>query len=587
MQPIYKSNSGILINITNVCPDKYRNTLHYDRHYREDQRANMNVSQFSEALWSLEEWPQDHWIGIIGGEPLEHPQLEEICYAIKMFKFATDHRIGIWTSCEVEKHPHAILIDETFDFVIFTPVSKQQCVKCRHSPITVAVSEVVENEELSHKLIEKCCVSSVWGGVVNHKGAYFCEVAAELDLLLNDGVNAWSCEHNWWKRDPPDFEKQIQACCYNCGMPVPMEGEPIAQQREKFTANLLTKFRERGLSCVSAEEVEIVTNRLSKEDIVAGLKSWAPASYREDAVKSQGCKHFSVDTPDVEKSARKEIVRKMLVTIPHYFSYVAGSRYCSTNSKDPTPRIAALTRCIMSFYHSFGNKQYLLNEISSIPERANASTMLEVDVVVCTQGENHILSSLSIERNYFSHVSFAVDPLFLGFECRRVLQDNLGKYDYYCYVEDDLIIHDPYFMRKIQWFSQLVHPLAVLQPNRFEHSMNKKADKCYIDGQIYTIPDKFRSIVNGDFLGEEVSFMTPPDNPHSGCYFLTHEQMEHWSKQTHFLVHDTSFVGPLESAATSGIAKTFELYKPSLHNANFCEIEHFGDAYLRYKLKYI
>jgi hypothetical protein len=56
--------------------------------------------------------------------------------------------------------------------------------------------------------------------------------------------------------------------------------------------------------------------------------------------------------------------------------------------------------------------------------------------------------------------------------------------------------------------------------------------------------------------------------------------MEYWARQPYFLDRDVSFVGPLESAATLGIMRTFRVYKPAAESASFLEIEHFGTAFL-------
>jgi hypothetical protein len=50
--------------------------------------------------------------------------------------------------------------------------------------------------------------------------------------------------------------------------------------------------------------------------------------------------------------------------------------------------------------------------------------------------------------------------------------------------------------------------------------------------------------------------------------------MTYWAEQPHFLDRDASWCGPLESAATLGIMKTFRLYKPAPENLDFLEIEH-------------
>jgi hypothetical protein len=67
-------------------------------------------------------------------------------------------------------------------------------------------------------------------------------------------------------------------------------------------------------------------------------------------------------------------------------------------------------------------------------------------------------------------------------------------------------------------------------------------------------------------------------NPHCGGFFLNAEQMEHWSRQRHFLDMDCSFFSPIESANTFGVMRTFKIYKPAPAVANFLEIEHYGTS---------
>ena len=57
--------------------------------------------------------------------------------------------------------------------------------------------------------------------------------------------------------------------------------------------------------------------------------------------------------------------------------------------------------------------------------------------------------------------------------------------------------------------------------------------------------------------------------------------MKHWASQPDFLDRDTSFIGPLESAATLGIMRNFKVYKPVSAYANFLEIQHFGSNFLK------
>ncbi len=209
----------------------------------------------------------------------------------------------------------------------------------------------------------------------------------------------------------------------------------------------------------------------------------------------------------------------------------------------------------------------------------------ELDIVICTTGNYHLVDQLPLPSSWYYHHNTENHPMSLGFECQALLGDNLGNYDYYCFLEDDLIIRDPLFFLKLDWFTNEYGNQCLLQPNRYELAIKEGVNKFYIDGNIvYEATKPFQNIeeeplLKSNFLGRDIDFYRPL-NPHAGCYFLNAKQMEYWTKQPHFLDLDTSFVGPLESAATLGIMKTFNIYKPSPENANFLEIEHGGAIYI-------
>ena len=217
---------------------------------------------------------------------------------------------------------------------------------------------------------------------------------------------------------------------------------------------------------------------------------------------------------------------------------------------------------------------------------ANRNFVHSVDIVICTTGNQHLLNQMDVPGNFYAHHKTNLkNPKLLGFECQKILKEHLGKYDYYCFMEDDLIINDPYFFEKIKWFNDSTDDTNLLQPNRYEVSRLGRVLKSYIDGDLNpSVTENYQNVaefseLSKEFLGKNITF-TRPHNPHSGCYFLNQKQMAHWVNQPYFLDLDTSFITPLESSATLGIMKTFKVYKPSLQNANFLEIQHFGDAFL-------
>ena len=80
-------------------------------------------------------------------------------------------------------------------------------------------------------------------------------------------------------------------------------------------------------------------------------------------------------------------------------------------------------------------------------------------------------------------------------------------------------------------------------------------------------------------LGEMVRF-EQPSNLHSGCFFLNREQARIYADSGHAAAIDTSFHGPLESAATLGMLKTFQLMKPAPENGRFLTVEHGGRNFM-------
>jgi hypothetical protein len=63
--------------------------------------------------------------------------------------------------------------------------------------------------------------------------------------------------------------------------------------------------------------------------------------------------------------------------------------------------------------------------------------------------------------------------------------------------------------------------------------------------------------------------------------------MARWAAQPDFLQRERAFVGPLESAATLGIARHFRVYKPERTNASFLELRHIHNRYLDALLEFV
>jgi hypothetical protein len=275
---------------------------------------------------------------------------------------------------------------------------------------------------------------------------------------------------------------------------------------------------------------------------------------------------------------------RILFTVAHFFSPDGKGKHASQR-KDPRSRLLGLGQSVAALHQLYGKAQSMIHLGQRLALPGNRPQAHDLDIIICTTKDNHLLNQLPLPTYFYKHHATDVEPLMLGFECQAVLRDCLGKYDYYCFLEDDLILHDPWFFVKLNWFTQQTGDLSLLQPNRYEVSTQTLTHKAYIDGDLAPRVTasfqnvKERSELKGQIMGMPLTFRRAL-NPHSGCYFLNANQMAYWASQPYFLDRDTSFISPLESAATLGIMKTFRIYKPAPEQANFLEIQHFGKGFL-------
>lgn len=276
---------------------------------------------------------------------------------------------------------------------------------------------------------------------------------------------------------------------------------------------------------------------------------------------------------------------RLLFAIPHYFHSTPEGGHGSLG-RDPASRVRALADCLAALRQSFGRPQCEIDIARRTTTPANLALTTTAEVVVCTTGGRHLLDRLPLGPGYFTHRPTAADPKLLGYECHAALRDGLADgYDFYCYLEDDLILRDPLFFIKLRWFVGLAGENAVLLPNRYEVARARLVHKAYVDGPLrpdVTAPFQDVSVVSelsADVLGRRVVFRRPL-NPHAGSFFLTAGQMAAWTARPDFLDRSMRFVGPLESAATLGVMRAFRVYKPAPEYAAFLEVEHAGTAFL-------
>ncbi len=271
---------------------------------------------------------------------------------------------------------------------------------------------------------------------------------------------------------------------------------------------------------------------------------------------------------------------RFVIAIPHYFgpSAIEGSRHGSSLAQREV-RARALRRTVMSLHQTFGTAQCVMQLDRRSTESANTLMRMQVQVILCTVAEHHLITESRLPRESLEHIVCDVPALELGFACQRELAKRADAGMWFGYLEDDLVVNDPLLLTKLNWFIESSGVDCVLQPNRFERDERMLAMKAYVDGDL---PERciepWRNVSQAadlqfELLNSPLRFVRP-SNPHSGCFFLRQDQMLHWSKQEQFGEPSRAFIGPLESAATLGLLQTFKVYKPARENAGFLEIEH-------------
>lgn len=276
---------------------------------------------------------------------------------------------------------------------------------------------------------------------------------------------------------------------------------------------------------------------------------------------------------------------KILVAIVHHWNPEGGGRHASLRS-NPQPRIQALQEQLLCLLR-LANRQGAIDIGAMAVSDANQAIRHVFDLRVVTDGVHTVLNQLpsSLRSLVIEEIRSPLTPKHLGFEAQKLLAENIDQdFDLLVYLEDDLLIQDPYFFQKITWFSRQLGPDHLLLPQRMEIASSPHiVDRLFIDG---TLPSQELLQIISDpppalamELPTGTAYFESPRNPHAGCFALTPEQMRLWVEDDCWQDGDCSYVSPLESAATLGLIKMFRLYKPAFACASWLEIQHWGTSF--------
>lgn len=227
----------IQIEVTNACVHSCSNCTRLCGHHKKP--FFMNWETFERAAASLEGF--EGVIGIMGGEPTLHPDFKRFALHLRnkhpmainlntaqlplkdymqytrnkhnAYRVLNRHKgPGLWTSITNKYYDFFELIQDTFVFQCLNDHMNSSY----HQPIMITRSELGISDEEWFKLRDNCWIQNNWSASITPKGAFFCEVAAALDMLF-DGPGGWPIEPGWWRRTPQDFSDQLH-WCEMCGI---------------------------------------------------------------------------------------------------------------------------------------------------------------------------------------------------------------------------------------------------------------------------------------------------------------------------------------------------------------------------------
>lgn len=227
----------IEIDITNACDKRCSNCTRLCGHHKKPYF--MDFDTFKRAVDSLDGYQGIR--SIMGGEPTLHPEFERFIRYLGS-KFPKRKNPFIYPQKDFIKQVHRVELDnfemindgvERIDIVGAGMFSNMGASYKRHYEIITDIlpfqglndhlnpvfhqSALITRKELGItddewiKMRDNCWLQNEWSAGITPKGAFFCEIAGVLDMLL-DGPGGWKIEPGWWKRTPEEFGDQLHWC---------------------------------------------------------------------------------------------------------------------------------------------------------------------------------------------------------------------------------------------------------------------------------------------------------------------------------------------------------------------------------------
>lgn len=314
-----KDQRIIQIDITNACQHSCSNCTRFCGHHKKP--FFMSFETFKRAVDSLDGYIGT--IGMMGGEPTLHPEFEKFAtylgehvsqkktvnnfiYPQKHFMRAMHNQelenaiaydystgtretvigAGLWSAMVGSYMKHYEIIQDTFRMQAVNDHANLSY----HSPILISRHDLGIPDEKWIPMRDNCWMQNFWSATVTPKGAFFCEVAGALDMLL-DGPGGWPIEPGWWKRKPEDFEDQLH-WCEICGLALDTFSRDAREEIDDMSESWYERLKDRGSQKIKDGRynvVEIENGKITEDSKESGIRKqayWLSYEERFNADKS-------------------------------------------------------------------------------------------------------------------------------------------------------------------------------------------------------------------------------------------------------------------------------------------------------------
>ena len=284
--------SIIQIELTNACPKRCSNCTRLLSHVKKP--FFMELDFFKKAIDSLDGF--EGMVGLMGGEPTLHPDFEKMVeYAAekrqKQFQPSLQFRepiedfgrdssqtlqkihypLGLFSMCGPTYYKHYELIQEHFHYQCLNDHLNEGL----HQALLTTRKELCISDEEWYPLRDACWIQNTWSASITPKGAFFCEIAAALDMIYN-GPGGWPVEPGWWKRLPDQFGKQLD-WCEQCGAALKTSRRKGKEEIEDMSPHHYEKLKQVGSPAIRKGKLNILeVGKYQPENYIPNPDSYMP-----------------------------------------------------------------------------------------------------------------------------------------------------------------------------------------------------------------------------------------------------------------------------------------------------------------------